>query len=178
MAKMSGQGVRTHHWRAVGRSKVAHFSQCFPSGQHIRIGCYRLDGVDLDSMAARILLGSPDGVDPDSMRRMSSQGIRMELSRMGPYTLPTQTVPLRRPDISSGIMFDQTCPDTLIGYFTFGSPDAGWERRHFKFPEQACLDLLIALIQRASAADISDYPDHSKLKAECCTVSRCSPEAS
>ena len=51
----------------MGRSKVAHFSQCFPSGQHIRIGCYRPDGVDPDSMAACILLGNSDGVEPDSM---------------------------------------------------------------------------------------------------------------
>ncbi|WKA08791.1 hypothetical protein VitviT2T_026482 [Vitis vinifera] len=63
-------------------------------------------------------------------------------------------------------MSGQTCSDPLIGYFTSGSPDAGWERRRFKFPGQAYPDLLIALIRRASAADISDYPNF----AQCCGV--------
>ena len=45
--------------------------------------------------APRILLGNPDGVDPDrGGRRVSFWGIRMELIRMGPYTMHTWTVTL------------------------------------------------------------------------------------
>nr|CAN63560.1 hypothetical protein VITISV_011355 [Vitis vinifera] len=96
-----------------------------------------------------------------ALRRMSSWGIRMELIRIAWRHIRS---PLRRPDISSGIMSDQTCPDPLIGYFTSGSPDAEWERRHFNFPGQAYPDLLIVLIQRASTADISDYPDFAQCR--------------
>ena len=36
--------------------------------------CYRLDGVALDSMEEWVLLGDPDGVDPDSHARSVSSG--------------------------------------------------------------------------------------------------------
>ena len=87
-------------------ARLARFSQCFPSGQTYSDKiCYH---PECDVHECRVLL--PKGVrialrrmsswgirmelSRIAWRRMSSWGIQMELSRMGPYTLHTQTVPL------------------------------------------------------------------------------------
>ena len=59
--------VRTHHWRAVERGQqqgsLTHFSQCFPSGQHIQI-LYAIVRMEL----RRIALG-----------RLSARGSRIAM---------------------------------------------------------------------------------------------------
>ena len=66
------------------------------------------------------------------------------------------------PRMTSGILLHR--PFHLMSYIW--NSGAGWERRRFNFS--------ISHVRILHGA----YPDHSKLKAECCTVPRCSPEAS
>nr|CAN79353.1 hypothetical protein VITISV_036175 [Vitis vinifera] len=56
-------------------------------------------------------------------RRMSSWGIRMKLSRMGPYILHTQTVPL----VQHSLVYPGR--NFVRRHFTSGYLTSGWERR-------------------------------------------------
>ena len=47
-------------------ARLAHFSQCFPSGHHIRIG-YVIIQREHDSLARMSSWWNPDEVDPDSL---------------------------------------------------------------------------------------------------------------
>ena len=100
-------------------------------------------------------------------RRASGQHIRVWICTWLPPFTPGCTPPFRT-----------RLPPTFHPDVHVRNSGSGWERRRFNLSEQACPDLLIALIRRASVANISDYPDHSKLKAECCVVPWCYPEAS
>ena len=105
-----------------------------------------------DSIAARVLLGNPDAVAPDSNACSVS-------SREGvPTPCTRRQSPLRRADIS----LPEFCPIRHVRILwediSHPAPDTGWERRRFKFPCQTYPDLLIALTRRASTADISAYP--------------------
>ena len=112
-------------------ARLAHFSQCFPSRQHIRIG-YAI------------------------------------IRERGPYTLHTQTIPLAqhnsvhpgrnsvRRHFTSGI----SCADIL--HPDISQPDGRGGR--FNFSGQTYPDPLIAFTRRASAADISDYPDFAQCR--------------
>ncbi|RVW47864.1 hypothetical protein CK203_092896 [Vitis vinifera] len=105
--------------------------------------------------APHVLLGNPDGVDPDSLARSVSSG------GIGPYTLHTPDSPpcdaqhssfhpgrilSGRHSTFSGYLSSgwrggrfnfsgQTCPDPLIGYFTSGYLTVEWERRTFQLPQ-------------------------------------------
>ena len=111
-------------------ARFARFSQCFPSGQHIWIGyaivrvwCSRVSCAspwgNLDSMAARVLLGNPDGVAPDSNARSMSSGRGVPTPCTREEFYPAVIPP--HPDISHpdgrGGRFNfsgQTYPDPLI----------------------------------------------------------------
>ena len=96
---MSEQGVRTHHRRAAER--LAHFSQW--SGQHIKIG-YAIVRVWRsrvpDSMAARILLGNPDEVEPDgSLHLTHTDGPPCDVRISHPKLCPVRHVRILWSDI-------------------------------------------------------------------------------
>ena len=72
--------------------------------------------------------------------------------------------------------------DIPPGCFTSGILTSDGRGERFNFPGQTYPDLLIALTRRASAADISAYPEsihgrHFRLPGFC-AVPRCFPEAS
>ena len=73
------------------------------------------------------------------------------------------------PDVSQSPFYQDDFPPSRIFHIRRLTPDGRGGR--FKFPSQTYSDPLIALTRRASAADISDYPDF-------CTVPQCSLEAS
>ena len=135
MAKMSGQGVWTHHRRVAERGlqqgSLTHFSQCFPSGQYIRI-VYAIVRMELrrialhrifllgspDSIAAHVLFGNPDGVDPDSLAHSMSSG------RGAPTPCTRRRSPLRSIAHSTQGRILSGRLSTFSGHFISGIPCA------------------------------------------------------
>ena len=109
---MSGQGVRTHHRRAAERGLLTLVYVCSIRTTYPDKICYH---PVCDVHECRI-----------AWRCVSTWGIRMELSWIGPYTLHTQTVPLAIRDRHFHFLWIshpefcpvKTCPDPLSGYFT------------------------------------------------------------
>nr|CAN64984.1 hypothetical protein VITISV_037987 [Vitis vinifera] len=178
MAKMSGQGIRTHHRRVTDHGLWQAF------GMKI---CYR---PGCDDHEFRVLL--PEEVRI-AWRRMSSWGIRMELRWIA------MRAPCHQGEGSLHLIHADGPPcDARISHsrnsvwsYMSESSDQIFHIRHltpdgrarrFNFPGQTYPDLLIALTRRASAADISAYPEsihgrHFRLPGFC-AVPRCFPEAS
>ena len=139
---MSRQGVRTHHWRTAERGlqqgSLTHFSQCFPSGQYIRIAlrtpCHLGEGSLHLAHANR----------PPSIRRDIAHSTRGRI-QSGRHTT------------FSGY-FTSEIPSADISHSDVSQPDGRGGR--FNFPGQTCLDLLIVLTRRASTADNLDSRDN------------------
>ena len=152
-AKMSEQGVRTHHrmaaehglWQAVRMTKQGLLTLSQWSEQHIRIG-YAIVWV----WCSRVSCGSPD----KGARHMSSWGIRMELIRIalraschpGEGSLHLAHADRGRILHSSFHTGEEFCPDDIPPSQDISHPD---ERGgHFNFSGQTYPDLLIALTRR------------------------------
>ena len=95
----------------------------------------------------RVLLGNPDGVDPDSLAHSVSSG------RGVPTPCTGRRSPLR--NIAQSTRGRIPCADIL--HPDISQPDRRGGR--FNFSGQTYLDPVIAFTQRASTTDISDYPD-------------------
>ena len=124
-------------------------------------------------MAAHVRLGNPDGVAPDSDTRHSS-------FHQGKNSVRPTFHLLRISHIWNSVRLDMSESSDRIFHIRRLTPDGRAGR--FNFPGQTYPDLLIALTRRASAADISAYPEsihgrHFRLPGFC-AVPRCSPEAS
>ena len=98
--------------------------------------CYRPDGVDPDSMAARVLLGNPDGFDLDSLVHSVSSG------RGVPTPCTRRRSPLRI--IAQSTRGRILCADIL--HSNISQPDGRGGR--FNFSSQTYPDPLIALTWR------------------------------
>ena len=155
MAKMSGQGVQTHHrmatehglWQAVRMMKQGLLTLSQWSRQHIRIG-YDIVRV----WCSQVSCASPWGSLDRGARLMSSWGIRMELIRISMRT------PCHPGEGSLHLAHTDGPPCDIAQstrgriqsdrHFTSGHLTAGWERKTFQ--------LLQSDISRSSD---STYPE-------------------
>ena len=97
-----------------------------PSVMFTSVVCFSLRESGQES-APHVLLGNPDGVDPDSLARFVSSG-------RGVPTPCTQTVPLATQLIPPGGRILSGRSSTFSGYFTSRYLTAGWKRRTFQLP--------------------------------------------
>ena len=156
-AKISEQGIRTHHWRAAERGLQQDLLTL--------INVFHLDNIFGQDMlssgwSCRI-----------AWRRVSSWGIRMELSRIAmraPYHQGERSLHLAHADgppcdiaPSTQGNSDGVYSDSLAAR-DISHPDG--RGRRFNFPGQACPDPLIEFTRRASAANISDHPDFAQCR--------------
>ena len=143
MAKMSEQGVQTHHWRAVERGQqqgsLTHFSQCFPSGQHIRI-VYAIVQMELHRIALRRLSAWESGY-PCTL---------CVIRERSPYTLHTGKNSIQLEfhliQISHSRMGEEDIPCADILHPDILQPNGRGGR--FDFSRYTYLDLLITLTCR------------------------------
>ena len=140
MAKMSGQGVRTHHWRAaehglwqaVGMTSKACLLQSMIRTTYLDRICYR-PGCDIHE--CRVLLPKGIRIGERTACLLGESGWSCSGQRRAAQLIPP-SLDISQPD-GRGRRFNfpgQTCPDPLIGYFTSGYLTAKWERRTFQLP--------------------------------------------
>ena len=109
-------------------ARLAHFSQCFPSGQHIWIGYAIIQSVMFTSVVCFSLRESGQGSAPHILL----ENPEFCSANIPPGCLTSGILPRRHSTRMSHIR--NSSPPTFHPDISHPAADAGWERRAFQLP--------------------------------------------